>query len=441
MKSDMLIITGQYFNKFGNQSFLEAIRHYEQYFNITIITSARIGDAYYYSTEDINQILPSIKTIAIRSNRLTTVQSTIHKIMAKLSKLAKWKMNKNPEPKYIKNGNYTLFDYIGYLYISKLLYHNAVKYVKREQCKPEYICSYEIIGIKPTIQLQKKHLPQSITFGKFQGSVLGNVLENINDRRIRTDFRIDIASMKNVSKLNRCIMTNDGTYGKDVLKYFGVHEKDILFLPNGIPSAILAKKAHIKGFKNEFQIPIKLFSVSRLIFWKRIPLVVKIMNELVNNLEDKRFIYKIYGSGDAQEISEVADLIVKSNLQNYVFYKGSVPFEQLDEVYAHNDILMSLYLFSNVCNPVLEATYYGIPIISIYDQNIIEIVDSKNASNILFIEENEQQLIKDIAKKLHDMDERTLHQLYAEAEHRRHTTFSWQERALKEIQFLSTESN
>jgi len=54
----------------------------------------------------------------------------------------------------------------------------------------------------------------TITFGKFQGTVLGSVMEDIGKNDYEHEYWMDYQAMVQVSNLDGCIMTNNGTRGK-----------------------------------------------------------------------------------------------------------------------------------------------------------------------------------------------------------------------------------
>lgn len=94
--------------------------------------------------------------------------------------------------------------------------------------------------------------------------------------------------MKKINHFDGAIMTNGVTNGDKVLEYFNA--KKILFLPDGIATDFaneVQQRNHRKNRIPENKDKIKLYTLSRMIAWKRIHLSVEIMNTLVNVLRTK----------------------------------------------------------------------------------------------------------------------------------------------------------
>lgn len=121
---------------------------------------------------------------------------------------------------------------------------------------------------------------------------------------------------------------------------------------------------------------------------------------------------------------------MKKNLSDYVKICGSVPFNKVLNVYEENDIFLSLYKDTNVTNPLLEAVSLNKIVISIKDNNLIELLKDTKSGRVFLIEEkNEVELVDSIAILLKDVD-------FSALKDTENFDLSWENRINKEISFL-----
>ena len=440
IKDDLLILTWSFFNKYGNQYFYESVIGYCEDFNVTIVTLASPNESVYYTLEEIKQRIPSVRIIKAQSKVIDIAGIALNraKLIGRIFKTKEPETFKSAE--YIKNTHTSTIDYFAYIIYRKVLYRKAKDLIKKENYAPKYICAYETAGITPSILLKKNVIPTAVTFAKFQGTVLGSVLDRLNDPEIVRMFKIEIHGMQHAKMLDACIMTNDGTKGKDVLKHFSVEDDNILFITNGIPNHLETVKQRLKRSKRPIGAPINLFTLSRFIYWKRVYLAVEIMNVLVNILQDFKYQLNIYGIGSNQETKDLEALIKKYNLEKYVKTNGEVPFSELFQVFQENDILLSLYMFSNLCNPVLESIYLSKPVITIWQDDLIEVFEEPNNKLILFNEADENELISTIAQYLHKMTIEDIAALINCCTEDDAKLLTWQNRIKQEIEFIRSKN-
>lgn len=436
MKEDLLIVTWSFFNKYGNQSFYESVLGYSKNFNVTIITSASPNENVYYTPEEIKQMLPNVRIIKARSKAIEIFSVVMHKVKSteKFFKKKEYKVDKNAE--YIKNIHTSTLEHFAYVLYTRILYNTARNLIKKENYAPKYICAYETGGIVPTILLKEHIIPTAVTFGKFQGTVLGSVLDRLNDPKIVKMFKIEIHGMKHAKMLDACIMTNDGTKGKEVLKHFFVADDNILFITNGIPNNIATVKQRLKKSKKSSDAPITLFTLSRFTYWKRVNLSIEIINNLINNLQDFRYRLNIYGVGSHQETKDIDMLIERYNLEEYIKINGKIAFSEIYRVFHENDILISLYMFSNLCNPVLEAMYLSKPIITIQQDELIEIFNERSNKLVLIDETDENEIVSAITQYLHKMSTQDISAFIDCCIDDSVKILTWQDRIKHEIEFI-----
>lgn len=387
MRKKILILTNLFFNKHGNQSFLETVKCYETYFDVFIITSASKINSYYYHSEEVRDYLPHTKVYYIYQ----IIPNILRAIVKMMPKKKRVRVTISTD---FQNLEYGKINILSHHLASIFLYHKAKKIIKTMSF--DFVCAYEVGAVSSVVKMKRKNLlPKAGYFAKYQGTVLGFSYKESNNTKYYNKYKIDIDAYRLSKLFDMCAITNDGTNGRKVLEYFGVDRNKIAYFPNGISSKLKTSSSLTKIDTS----CIRLFTLSRLIGWKRVYLSVLIMDKLVNLYGCKNFMLNIYGFGNDDEISFITKIIEEKQILPYVKLNGPIAFDKIQDVYNNNDILMSLYKNTNVTNPLLEAMYVNKYIISIKDDNLVDIVSSIGYSNIfLFNEVSEEQLISDIAE-------------------------------------------
>jgi len=435
VKNEMLIVTTSFFNKTGNQSLFETVKEYSKYYKVTLVTSADTRESIYLSVNEAKRMIPNIRIV----NKRTPILKLAKKIK-KLTNLISLNSTSNisPSKDRLSNSKSSFLTKVSFTLNKKSLNKIVDDLLYKGNFLPKYICAYEIGAVPTVVRLKKMFGKDIVAFAKFQGTVLGSIIDKLDmeNHEIEKAYWMDYQALKIASFLDGCIMTNDGTRGKEVLEKFNVDSDKILFVPNGVSELCEKKKFDMEKHKRDFNYPIKLFTLSRLIYWKRVDLSVKIIAKLVHHFKDQRFTLNIYGPGNKDEVLEIKNLIKKLRVEKYVNYLGSVSYEQTPDVFAKNDILVSLYMMNNITNPVLEAIYYGIPVMTIYKKDLVSIMGERSSSCILLEDSEEERLIMNAANKLNSLKLQDLERLYEEMKYKSTNITTWSNRIKSEISFI-----
>lgn len=223
-----------------------------------------------------------------------------------------------------------------------------------------YVYGYEVWGIKVAQKLAKKYDVPLIT--RFQGTVLSAQEDNFINR-LRTYPHYEALS----TPADLIVMTDDGTFGKDVLLQLG-NESKCLFVRNGldlyehyeeyrnnVDTAKIRKKLEVD---NNTQI---IMMASRLASWKRVDRGITAIKEVIKKNPDVLLV--IAGDGDERDALE--RLSVELDISRNVKFLGSVPHKDLYEYMLTADLFMSLYDLGNLGNPTFEAMLMGMTIIAL----------------------------------------------------------------------------
>lgn len=193
---------------------------------------------------------------------------------------------------------------------------------------------------------------------RFQGTLMS---ERQKMRLARLRFHKHVAGLSVPADL--VIMTNDGTLGLDYLLSLGHSEERIRFWMNGVDRSILDEP--VRDVRAELGVPAEaqmLLTVSRLSFWKRVDRSIRLIAELKRRGSEARLV--IVGTG--HEESRLRELAVAENVADRIVFAGGVARQDLASYYRSADLLLSLYDFSNLGNPAIEAMLLGTPLLA-YD--------------------------------------------------------------------------
>lgn len=157
------------------------------------------------------------------------------------------------------------------------------------------------------------------------------------------------------------IMTNDGTQGAEYLRSLGHPLERIRFWMNGFDRDI--EQFAVRDVREELGIPAGaplLLTVSRLSNWKRVDRSVNALAALRARGLDAWLV--VVGVGP--ERSRLENLASGLGIADRVVFAGAVPRGSLASYYRSADLVLSLYDFSNLANPVIEAMVLGAPVLA-----------------------------------------------------------------------------
>jgi len=260
--------------------------------------------------------------------------------------------------------------------------------------RPVVIYGYEIYGAPLAWSIAKIcHIP---LVTKFQGTIAYPMIEKY---KIGAWLRIPHHLIGLKTPSNLIIMENDGTRGKDVLIKLKVLEEKILFLVDGVDKNIYIPNFNKRQFLKELHLSEDskiILSLSKLKKWKRVDRAIKAMTDVIKEFSNAILVIV----GDGPERGNLEKLVEELKLKSNVLFVGAVPHDRVKYYINAADIFLSLYDYSNLCNPVLEALECGKCIVAIDDGSAKEIlVNDQNA--ILIKKENlPNELSKVIARLL-----------------------------------------
>lgn len=228
--------------------------------------------------------------------------------------------------------------------------------------------------------------PDVIYGVNWQGWAVGNLMGRMLGKPVITRFfgvsvtEYDLASLKSrllmldeiaglKSGSDAVIVTDDGTRGDRILRLLDVPEERVRFWMNGMDMDHLAlpEDWNPEGFRKTLGIDGKIvvLMVSRLSVWKRVDRGIRAVHKVVKQHGVSDVVLLI--AGDGPERHGLENLASELGVEEEVRFLGGVHHGEVAKYYSAADIFMSLYDVSNLGNPLLEALYFGLPIVSLDD--------------------------------------------------------------------------
>lgn len=182
-------------------------------------------------------------------------------------------------------------------------------------------------------------------------------------------------------------ITDDGTRGDVVAMYFGIKREKVLFEINGLPKEYF-KNSVEPASKRELGLPddaFVLLMVGRLVGWKGIHRMVKIMPKVIKKVKNAYLVI----AGDGPLRKRILDIARKNGIERHIRLLGGVEHRNLVALYDLADIFLSLQRYSNLSNAMLEALMRGKCIITIDDGSLNHFLGEQRHKIAVFLNDSE----------------------------------------------------
>jgi len=164
------------------------------------------------------------------------------------------------------------------------------------------------------------------------------------------------------SQCSEFVITDDGTGGYEVAKYFNVPDNKIHFWRNGVDHP---------HCKKDYDDTIRVISMARLDGWKHVERIVEAFSEVATG----NMFLDIVGGGP--EENNLKELVNDLELDNVVFH-GEVPRKRALELLTNADIFISTNDYSNISNSLMEAMACGKGVIALNTGKTSDMIDGNN---------------------------------------------------------------
>ncbi|MBI1977877.1 MAG: glycosyltransferase [Candidatus Omnitrophica bacterium] len=200
------------------------------------------------------------------------------------------------------------------------------------------------------------------------------------------------------------VVTNDGTRGDEIYPLLNVDPKKLYFWRNGLDTDDLKLPEHWnkEAFKKSLGLEGKkiLMTASRLVLWKRVDRAIDCLHKVISRYGMEDIVLVIVGHG--REEIRLKQMARDCGIEYAVKFVGAVPHTLIAQYYASADIFLSFYEISNLGNPLLEAMYFGLPIVSLWDAGTSQLLEAGQSAFLLYLESLEEESPQKVMALLSD---------------------------------------
>ena len=229
------------------------------------------------------------------------------------------------------------------------------------------------------------------------------------------------------------ICANDGTRGDEVARKFGVSKQRFRFWQNGVeppssPPETTREElaARFSGLRVSSHWAV---SCSRLSYWKRIDRMLEALKVCKHEGVDCQLVV----AGDGPENEKLHKLASELGVSDSVVWLGSVAHDDIWALMNNADIFLITNDVTNRCNPLYEAAWAGLPVVSVQDPSTADLL-KHNANSLLADKDDNEELGQNIVLICRDKDLRT--RLSIAQKELSKTFWTWEERMKVEVSEL-----
>lgn len=412
----------------GNQTLKNTIFYLAKDFKLNVFSGVPDN---YPGILDIGEVTQSL--VNVEYHRLPKSFNCLHKAVRSIKNLGRG-VRVLPPPQesaeYFSDFNLSA----QFIYFCSWLFYIAFETLRvffaalRE--KPDIFYGYEIYGARVASILGKVFKKSVVT--RFQGTVL--------DTRKKSQWKYyphQVLGLRATAQA--IIMGNDGTRGDEVLMHLGVGRDRIYFWMNGLDQNIIdcvPNRQEIERLKSELKIKGKkvLISVNRLAIWKRIDRIIYALDKLKNDYRMEDVVLLIIGDGAERENLE--NLVNSYEISDSVIFVGAVSHQNIGNYFSLADIFLITNDVSNLGNPLLEALYFGCPIVTLKDGSVDAILRDGENAILVPPQRAEEELPRAVHRILTDkaLAEKLRRNAKITAQEK---VTSWQERMRREAELMT----
>ena len=184
------------------------------------------------------------------------------------------------------------------------------------------------------------------------------------------------------------ICANDGTRGDEVARKFRISSKRFKFWQNGVapPSRPpeVTRDELVRRFGAKLRAESKwVVSCSRLSYWKRIDRMLHGLAVCRASGVDCQLLV----AGDGPERKHLHEMSDELGLSESVVWMGVVAHDDIWALMNVADVFMITNDVTNRCNPLYEAAWAGLPVVSVVDPSTVDLL--KDGSNALLTDRDD----------------------------------------------------
>jgi glycosyltransferase involved in cell wall biosynthesis len=216
-----------------------------------------------------------------------------------------------------------------------------------------YECKYTLAAKCLAKLFQKKYV------NKYQGTIL------VATQSLWEAVKYYPTNFFGINASDLCIMVNDGTNGLYYAQVRGC--KNIYFKPHGVKQ-LEEPQLQVEHFKwLQSCGDCFFFNNASASSWKRVDRIVKAVADLPESLREKCKVLTTYYGADLPQLKNYAESL---GVSKNIIFTGKIQPALSQYLLKKSRALISTNDLSNLGNPVLEAIYFGTPVISLQDESV-----------------------------------------------------------------------
>jgi len=355
--------------------------------------------------------------------------SHAHNIDLELSNLRTLRVNQKSAPAILGNRLSAKLNRMYYHPYS--LYIGIKEYLEQVEETPEIIYGYEEHAVYAVSMLSEKFKQESKIIHRFQGTILGKNYNKLTHclRKYQTYRALKL-------KADLYVMTNDGTFGDEAIKYLNkdVTKNNLLFPRNGFNLEQFKKEHNRDEVITNLGLDPKniyAFTLSRLTYWKRVDRAIELINEFHLKYPNLHLI--IVGEGEYKE--NLQQLVSEYKLQDKIHFLGGLGREEVAQYMATLDIFLSLYDVSNLGNPLFEAMISSQCVVTLNNGTTAEVI--KNNENGIIVNPEDFNQLKIEFEELIINSQKRLRLKASAKQWANNNLYSWENRMKNEIKWIN----
>ena len=333
--------------------------------------------------------------------------------------------------------------------VSRVYGRNNIPYPIRSIINVSMLCllTFSLVKAAKKICIQNNMVPDLVyahnQYAALAGYILGKIFKVPNVTRLYGTFLADLmkkpfvflryptAAAGYLVPSNLLICANDGTRGDEVAEKFRIPNQQFRFWQNGIdppsekPATTRQDLIDRFGPKLRFE-SIWAISCSRLSNWKRIDRMLYAISYCKKEKVDCQLIV----AGDGPEKKNLEKLVMKLGIEDLIVWMGAVSHDEIWGLMNVANIFMITNDVTNRCNPLFEAAWATLPVVSVKDSSTSDLL--KHKSNALLSDKNNNE---DLGRNLAILCEnRTLREKMKVKQKKMAESFwTWEERMKTEV--------
>lgn len=184
------------------------------------------------------------------------------------------------------------------------------------------------------------------------------------------------------------ICANDGTKGDEVARKFRIPAWRFRFWQNGVEPPSQPPEATRDELVDRFGPKLKteskwIVSCSRLSYWKRIDRMLRALAVCM----DKNVDCQLLVAGAGPELPGLKKLAEELSITENVVWLGALAHDDIWALMNVADVFMITNDVTNRCNPLYEAAWAGLPVVSVVDPSTADLL--KHGSNALLADRDD----------------------------------------------------